>query len=411
MKKVLILLTILFITGCTNTNKVATIIKEENNMLIGINYPITNTKLDVKIEKDINRIQSDFKNKYQSLNSNAKSELNIDYSINEFKDYISVVLNIYISSPRIDKNIEYVITYIYDKKNKKILKNDDVIDVNDSKYIIKEELLKKYKNLKISTVDKIIDNSLIGIDLEYINIYFNPTEFNNLLEIKIPNDNIKFKINITREQTNKVFNKIETKRRIIDPNDKVIALTFDDGPSIYTDEIIEYLHENDCNGTFFVLGNKVKIYSDIVKKSISYGNEIGNHSYNHKWLIKLSENEILDQINKTQTILKEIAGYTPTILRPTYGSTNNIIKNKTNLDIVLWNVDTMDWKYKSVNKIVARATKNLKDGNIILMHDTKYRTLEAIKKIVPILKENNYTCVTISELKEINLIRKIENEK
>lgn len=411
MKKVLMLLIILFITGCTNNNKVATIIKEESSMLIGINYPITNTKLDMKIEKDINKIQSDFKNKYQSPNSNTKAELNIDYNINEFKDYISVVLNVYISSPKIDKNIEYVITYMYDKKNKKILKNNDIIDINNSKYIIKEELLKKYKNIKISTIDALINNSLIGIDPEYINIYFNPTEFNNLISIKIPNNNIKLKINITSEQINKVFNKMEVKSRVIDPNDKVIALTFDDGPSIYTEEIIEYLHENDCNGTFFVLGNKVKIYSDIIKKSISYGNEIGNHSYNHKWLIKLSEKDILDQINKTQNILNSVAGYTPTILRPTYGSTNDIIKNKTNLDVVLWNVDTMDWKYKSVNKIVARATKNLKDGNIILMHDTKYRTLEAIKKIVPILKENNYTCVTISELKEINLIRKIQNEK
>ena len=119
---------------------------------------------------------------------------------------------------------------------------------------------------------------------------------------------------------------------------------------------------------------------------------------------------MLEQINKTQNIITEKIGYTPVLLRPSYGSTNKIMKEKSNLEIVLWNVDTMDWKYKNVSKIVSRAAKNLKDGNIILMHDTYKRTLNALKKIVPILKENNYTCVTISEMNEINLIRKAQNE-
>ena len=82
----------------------------------------------------------------------------------------------------------------------------------------------------------------------------------------------------------------------------------------------------------------------------------------------------------------------------------------TDLDIVLWNVDTMDWKYKNADTIVKRATQNLKDGNIILMHDTHKRTIEAVKKIVPILKEKGFTCVTISEMKEIKLIREQMNE-
>lgn len=194
----------------------------------------------------------------------------------------------------------------------------------------------------------------------------------------------------------------------IDYNDKVIALTFDDGPSIYTEKIIEYLYNNDCVGTFFVLGNKVSNYKNTLIKSISYGNEIGNHSYDHKWLIKLKKDKMFEQIEKTQEIIKKETGYTPKILRPTYGSVNNTLKKITDLDIILWNVDTLDWKYKSINKIVIRATKNLKDGNIILMHDVHKRTFLALKKIVPIIKEKGYKCVTISELNEIKKLRKYD---
>lgn len=93
------------------------------------------------------------------------------------------------------------------------------------------------------------------------------------------------------------------------------------------------------------------------------------------------------------------------MIRPTYGSLNETIKNTTDLDIVLWNVDTLDWKYKNTNRIVQNATKNLKDGNIILMHDTHKQTLEALPKIIKIIKEKGYECVTVSEMKEAQFIR------
>jgi len=392
MRKIFTIFIFIFVVGCSSIkNKTTTIIEQKENMLISINYPITNTKIDSKIKKDINKIETDFKNKYQS-STNQKSELNIDYNYSEINGYISVIIHVYIRSPRINEEINYVISYLYDTNKDKYLEINDIVDMDDIKQIID------------------INNSDINIGFDYknINIYLNNK--NNINEFNIPINEIKTKINLISKKVDNAF-KIDIPSRIIDPNDKIIALTFDDGPSIYTEEIIEYLHDNDCVATFFILGNKVEMYTDTIKKSISYGNEIGNHSYNHKWLAKLKEEEMLEQINKTQNIITEKIGYTPTLLRPSYGSTNKTMKEKVDLEIILWNVDTMDWKYKSVNKIVSRATKNLKDGNIILMHDTYKRTLEAVKKIVPILKKNNYTCVTISEMNEINFIRKLKNEK
>lgn len=182
-------------------------------------------------------------------------------------------------------------------------------------------------------------------------------------------------------------------------NTKLVAITFDDGPSDYTEELIEYLNFEKCKATFFILGNKVKLYSDVLNKSIRYGNEIGNHSYNHKLLTKLTDDELKEQIFKTQNVIKDTLNYKPKLLRPTYGAINNNIKNISGLDIVLWNVDTMDWKYKNSNTIVNRAVKSLKDKDIILLHDTHKRTIEAIKKIVPIIKERGFKCATVSELK------------
>ena len=97
----------------------------------------------------------------------------------------------------------------------------------------------------------------------------------------------------------------------------------------------------------------------------------------------------------------------PTLLRPTYGSVNKLIKNL-NMDIVLWTVDTMDWKYKSVNKIVSKATSNLKDGDVILMHDIYKRSANALDKIITEIKKQGFEIVTVLELKEIQKLRKYE---
>lgn len=383
MKKIFIILILFLITGCSSKYEyIDTIVIENDNLLVNINYPVTGTELDLNIKKDIKYIY----NKYQKLNG----ELNIDYLYYKVDNLISVSLFVYINGDGINKN--YVKTYFY---NNKISNIEEFIDINKLNQI----LINKIKNTNLNIT--LSNDYEFSFDDTNLYIYFN---FNNHYEtISIPLSDL----NIFFEKEKKVVNEIFLPNTDVDYNDKVIALTFDDGPSKYTDDLIEYLYENDCKATFFVLGNKVSNYKETLNKSISYGNEIGNHSYNHKWLIKLKKEDMIDQIEKTQELIYEYTGYIPTLIRPTYGSVNSTLKNSTNLKIVLWNVDTLDWKYKSVDKIVSRATKNLKSGNIILMHDIYKRTYDAVKKIVPILKEQGYKCVTISELNEINDMRNL----
>ena len=137
----------------------------------------------------------------------------------------------------------------------------------------------------------------------------------------------------------------------------------------------------------------------------SYGNEIGNLSYNHKWLTKVTDDELVNQINKTQNIIQEITGKSPTLFRPTYGSINQHLRDKMKLEIVMWTVDTSDWKTTNSKLIAKRALNSIKEDDIILMHDTHKQTYEALKIMIPKLKEKGYQFVTVSELNEIRILR------
>ena len=423
LKKIIIICFILVITGCNITDKknVTTVIEEDKNVLIAINYPITNiNKLDKKIKNDIEKIYNNFKLDYENFNTlNDKSELNIDYTYNKvFDRYINISVNVFIDSSKLANPINYLKTYIFDTKKNKFITLKDIIDNANLKIFTKQlnkEIFKSYGSclildeVKRTIIPDYTSYNLINFDNKNLTVFFNPatitSSYCGLIKINIPLDKFDLMIE-TKKETQMTLKSVEVPNKTIDPNQKVIALTFDDGPSKYTNELIEVLKENNVCATFFVLGNKVEIYNDTIRKLLEYGNEIGNHSYNHKWLTKLNQNELNEQINKTQEIIKKSTGYTPSIMRPTYGSINDKLRNNINLNIVLWTIDTMDWKYKSIEKIVSRGTKKAKDLDIILMHDTHKRTIEAVKKMIPILKNQGFQFVTISELNEIKLLRK-----
>lgn len=425
MKKIIKYLLILLLTvGCTKKDtvkdKINTIIEENKNFVIGINYPITGYKnLDNKLKEDINEIHHKFIKEYET-DEDDSSELNIDYTYDIVNErYINICIHIFINNSNLAHPINELKTYVYDIKEKNIITIKNIIDENEMEKfasLVTNEIIKNYnKCILLDEIKGKITSSyesypLYTFDDTNISIYFNPayvtSSYCNIIEVTIPLSKIKTKINIKKDTNEVSKQNVETKKYVIDPKEKVIAITFDDGPSTYTNDIIEYLNKENARATFFILGNKVSIYKDTINKALKYGNEIGNHSYNHKWLTKLSIEEMLLQIEKTQAIIEENTGYTPVSFRPTYGSINNTMRKNVNLNIVLWTVDTMDWKYKSVDKIVSRATSKVKDGDIILMHDTHERTYKALLKIVPELKRQGFTFVTISELKEIELLRK-----
>lgn len=226
---------------------------------------------------------------------------------------------------------------------------------------------------------------------------------------------------ITNEEDNSKENEILDENNDIDDKEKdnikekkplkYVALTFDDGPSSFTEEIIDLLQKYDYNATFFVLGNKLNLnYKDILKKSIKNGNEIGVHGYSHRSFTKMRQATMEEEITKTKKYIKNLTGYESTLVRPPYGNITKTIKNYNLGPYILWNNDTLDWKLRDANKISSRLINSIEDKSIILMHDTYLTTFKALEIILPYLKENNYVVTTVSKIYELNGIT-LENNK
>lgn len=188
--------------------------------------------------------------------------------------------------------------------------------------------------------------------------------------------------------------------RKIDKNKKMVALTYDDGPSIYTPRILKTLKENNSVATFFVVGNRVPMYSDTVKKAYGMGCEIGNHTYEHKILTRADTAGIRNQVSRTNVAVKKITGTAPIVMRPPGGAVNNMVKSQTGMPMILWSIDTLDWRTRNAASTKTAVLDHVKDGDIVLMHDLYEATANASTTIIPTLVERGYQLVTVSELAE-----------
>lgn len=186
--------------------------------------------------------------------------------------------------------------------------------------------------------------------------------------------------------------------RKIDTDKKLVALTFDDGPNYNTNKILDVLNKYHVPATFFVLGSKIKGNEYILNKMKDSGMEIGNHTYNHLLLTKYKEDKIKKEITDTNNLIFEVTGKEPKLFRPSYGSFNKKIKNISEMPIIIWDIDTLDWKYHNSKKITSRVVNKVKDGDIVLMHDIYSATANALDNIIPMLANNEYSFVTVSDL-------------
>lgn len=186
--------------------------------------------------------------------------------------------------------------------------------------------------------------------------------------------------------------------KYIDRSSKMIALTFDDGPSYNTNRVLDILEKYNIHATFFVLGSKIKGNEYILKRMVNSDNEIGNHTYSHFLLTRYKEDTIKKEIEDTNNLIFDVINSYPKLLRPSYGSYNSKVKKAASMPVIIWNVDTLDWKYHSSKKIASRVINKVKDGDIVLMHDVYSSTSNALDILIPILSDRGYSFVTVSEL-------------
>ena len=189
---------------------------------------------------------------------------------------------------------------------------------------------------------------------------------------------------------------------------KLLVLTFDDGPSKYTTELLDFLESTNTPATFFLLGEQAEKYPDIVLQE-SLNNLVCIHSYTHKFFTKISKEEVLEQVNKTSNIIQDITSITPKYIRVPYGILDDNVKEtlkEVNLENVLWTVDSLDWKFKNKEQVVEYIKQNTTGNDIILMHDILQSSVDAAKEIITYYNEQGYEFVTIDEFLKIKEIVK-----
>ena len=183
-----------------------------------------------------------------------------------------------------------------------------------------------------------------------------------------------------------------------DASGPMVAMTFDDGPSRYTSSILDTLSAYGCRATFFVVGQNAAVYKSTVARAASLGMEIGNHTYSHPDLTKQAYANIQSQISRTDTAVYNACGQYTRLLRPPYGAHNSTVRSAAGKPLIMWSLDTRDWESRDADKVVANILNNVKDGDIILMHDLYQSTANAAARVVPELLRRGYRIVTVSEL-------------
>lgn len=203
------------------------------------------------------------------------------------------------------------------------------------------------------------------------------------------------------EQTGEVFWDIDTQ-------EKIVAITFDDGPDDkYTTQVLDLLAEYNVKATFFIIGKNAEKHPEVILRQFEEGHELANHTYSHPWNTTLKRIE--EELQKTNNIIYSITGFKPTLFRPvgglyTDGMIDVAVENGYTVIMWSWHQDTEDWKDPGVNKITGKVLDGTKPGDVILFHDggsDRTQTVEALKEILPELKKQGYQFVTISEMLEI----------
>ena len=402
--------------------------KDENkNYIVEINYPKVKSKQLLAYTDDyIKNKKKEFKEEISMedpLNS-SKYEFKADYKVTDNNNILGLHLNIseYTGGAH---HVRYDKSYYYNKES------DEIVSIKD--FLEKDTSLDKLANLSYYYVMKYSDDNNLNFDKEGVKEGLS-SNLNNFEHFNFIDDGLEFifppyqiayyaageiKIVIPYNELKGIIKnkylKYSEKDNIKQDNNrdlkefsnkKLIAFTFDDGPSyIGTNKLLDNLDKYNARVTFFVLGSRVNNYKDTLTKAYKMGNTIGSHTYSHSNLLKLDNYSVMDEIKKTNEAIKNITGSETIYLRPPYGNINSDIKNISNMYTILWDLDTEDWKYKDKNRIADYIVSNAHDGAIVLLHDLYETSVDGALLAMERLEKEGYAFVTIDEMIKIKNIQ------
>lgn len=310
-----------------------------------------------------------------------------------------------VESRKVDSANESIVSSIYlDRDNKEFT----LSSLFSSPDTAKQKFLSKIKQqLAVKGLsEEVINQNIISLrdqDMATWKFNYNESKFNinvesnkediNLVEIPV-NDLFKYidETYLKGDDLEKYNEYIKKRSR------KAVALTFDDGPNPNTTPVaLELLKKYNAKATFFMVGKAVAGNEDIIKQVVAEGHQIGNHSWSHPLLTKISLEEAKSQINDTTEALKKASGKDVHIMRPPYGGINSTIQAAVDQSFILWDIDTLDWKNRNTASIMKEVRKT-QPGSIILMHDVHQTSIDALPTVLQYLTEQGFELVTIDEL-------------
>lgn len=191
----------------------------------------------------------------------------------------------------------------------------------------------------------------------------------------------------------------DSRVELTEPQPKLVALTFDDGPRrATTSKLLEGLDQRGVQATFFLIGKQIEGNEDLIRQMADAGHQIGIHTFDHVELHNLSPADIHRQLDPTRAALRAILGDRDFLLRPPYGFVDDTLLAQADSPIILWSVDPEDWHNRNVQREVAHIVSHVQDGDIILMHDIFHESVDAALQVIDQLHQAGYAFVTVDDL-------------
>lgn len=418
----IILISGIFVIKGLNKKEELHILESTDNYDLKIDYPdVENKKIKKKIDEYVKKQKDDFLNNVKAVEDieQPKYDFNLSVNVNDYKDITHVYMLTFAYTGGAHYTRDDTSLY-YDNKTKEFV---------DLKYFFKdEESFKKLSSIAYYYVLKLEDKTFdelwvkrgtdptidnyrhFNFKDEGLEILFPPYQIaswaDGEIKITIPYEEINDLLKEEYRNTSKeeeVVSIIPEVRDLTKYQDKkLIAFTFDDGPSeTNTNYLLDNLDKYDAKVTFFVLGSRVNSNKETIKRAYLEGNDIGSHTYNHRNLNLLSDVALMDEVKKTNEAIKGIIGTSPTLLRPPYGNLTAHGKELANMNIILWNIDPLDWKYKDKNRVAQEIIEHAHDGAIVLVHDIYKSSVEGALLAMEELQKQGYAFVTINEMAQL----------
>ncbi|WP_026580912.1 polysaccharide deacetylase family protein [Bacillus sp. J33] len=404
--------------------------KETELYTFAISTPITeNESLNKPIKEWIKAQERDFlanvkSNKQILASEDLRAHLNIQVNPKKASEMMyTLVFEAYQITGGANGQTA-VQTFTIDMANQKIVQLEEVLHLDEESMGSMTSIIKKQisqdKDIQNYVMDDLLDEALSNpsgwrwaLSQKNFTLYFNEYEIAagaaGPVQVKIPVEQIRpfLKEGIAKHlklPTNSLPEpeKAVPEKTPLDPNGKYIALTFDDGPSPkVTPLILDILKEHKAKATFYMLGSQAQFYPTVASRVAEEGHEIGNHSDSHADLSSLREKQIRKEIEEASAKIKEASGQLPSTVRPPYGAMNEDVKKiaeATGTPLILWSVDSLDWKSRNASSIHKVVMNNAVPGSIVLMHDIHMPTAEALPELLKSLKKEGYEFITVSQL-------------